>query len=83
MTAMYAGLARWDYRTASTPVPLMKVRKTNLPLWCFGAATRIAIASKIVPSACHYTETLFKYLKMCTPKVLIVPASGLVGITRK
>jgi hypothetical protein len=61
----------------------MNVRKMNLPLWCSGAAARMAIAREVVLSACHYTETLFKYLKMCTPKVLIVPASDLVGITRK
>jgi hypothetical protein len=83
MTATQAALARCNHPTPSTPLPSMNVRKMNLPLWCFGAAARMAIASEIVPSACHYTETLFKYLKMCTPKVLIVPASGLVGITRE
>jgi hypothetical protein len=81
MTAMYAGLARWDYQTASTPVPLMKVRKTNLPLWCFGAAARIAMAREAVPSAYHHTETLFRYLRMRTPKVLIVLASGLFWVS--
>jgi hypothetical protein len=29
----------------------------------------------------HHMETLLRYLRMCTPKVLIVLASGLVGIT--
>jgi hypothetical protein len=29
----------------------------------------------------HHTETLFRYLRMCTPRVLIALASGLVGIT--
>jgi hypothetical protein len=63
----------------------MKVRKTNLPLWCVGAAARIAMAREVVPSACHHTETLFRYLRMWTPKVLIVPASGFLclrGINR-
>jgi hypothetical protein len=60
----------------------MKVRKTNLPLWCFGAAERIAVMREAVPSAFHHTETLFRYLRVYTPKVLIVPASGLLWVSR-
>jgi hypothetical protein len=56
----------------------VEVRKTNLPLWCFGAAARIAMAREVVPSACHHRETLFRYLRMRTLKVLIVPASGVL-----
>ncbi len=37
---------------------------------------------EVVPSACHHTETLLRYLRMCTPKVLIVPTSGLVEAQR-
>ena len=35
---------------------------------------------KVVPRACHHTETLFRYLRMCTPKVLIVPSSSLLWV---
>jgi hypothetical protein len=60
----------------------MKGLNTNLVLWCFGAAAGIAMAREVVPSTCHHTETLFRYLRMCTPKVSIVPASGLLWISR-
>lgn len=60
----------------------MKVRKTNLALWRFGAAARITMAREVVPSACHHTETLFRYLRIRTPKVLIVPASGLLWVSK-
>jgi len=58
MITTYAGLARWDHPTSSTPVPSMKVRKMNLLLWCFGAAARIATASEVVPSTCHQTDDI-------------------------
>ena len=33
---------------------------------------------EVVPSACHHTETLLRYLRKRTPKVLIIPAGALV-----
>ena len=35
---------------------------------------------EVVPSACHHTETLFRYLRKRTPKVLIKPTFGLVWV---
>jgi hypothetical protein len=40
----------------------------------FGAAARIAMAREVAPSTYHQAETLFRYLRMRTLKVLIVPA---------
>jgi hypothetical protein len=48
----------------------------NLPFGCLGAAPRMVMASEVVASTYHHTETLFKYLKTRTPKMLIVSASG-------
>ena len=61
----------------------MNVRKANLSLWCFGATVRIAMVSEAVPCAFHHTETVFRYLKMCKPKALMVPASGWSGSQRE
>ena len=59
---------------ASTPVPSMNVENTKWRDWWEGAAERIAMTKAVVPTACHHTEILFKYLSRCTPKVLMVPA---------
>jgi hypothetical protein len=37
------------------------------------------MTSDVVPRACHQTETLLRCLRMRTPKVLIMPASGSAG----
>lgn len=72
-TTTYAGLARWLQPGPSMPVPSMNVWKTKCPVWCVGAAARIAMMSATVPTACHHTEMLFRYLSKCTPKVLMSP----------
>jgi hypothetical protein len=50
--------------------------------WCFVAVVRIAIAREVAPSTYHQTEMLSRYLRMRTPKVLIVPASGSLCVSR-
>ena len=36
---------------------------------------------EVVPSACHHTEMLLRYLRKRTPKVLIIPAGALVWLS--
>ena len=35
----------------------------------------MAITRAVVPTACHQTEILFKYLSKCTPNVLMRPCA--------
>ncbi len=46
--------------TPSRSVPSTNVRKMNLPFWYFGAAASIAMARKVVLTACHHTKTSFE-----------------------
>ena len=38
------------------------------------------MTSDVVPGACHRTEILLRYLRMRTPKVLIMPTSESAGV---
>ena len=69
----YAWLALCPHPIPSMPVWSMKVEKTKLPDWWVGALAKIAMTTAVVPMACHKIDTLFKYLRMWTPKVFISP----------
>ena len=40
------------------------------------------MTTAVVPMACHKMDILFKYLRMCTPKVFIMPDEVDDGISK-
>ena len=57
-TATYAGEALSPH--PGSPVPSLKVPKTNLPDWWIGAFARIAMAKQLMPTECKMMDELFR-----------------------